>query len=203
MTKRFLLYLSCLVSTGLLLGACSRPVAHYQRGPVIHYSSAQPNTTVVNNAVAQTDAPTATSTKAVTSVELTNQTNAAVEQLEAYVRNDNKLAANKRASKRIDRLKRLVAESAATNTVSSANTAHKMTVLERFMVKKLNKKISKHLTPDSSKKTMINGGLLGGSLVLIIVGILLLALTSGGGAVIGLVLAIVGALGLVYGLLAS
>ena len=50
---------------------------------------------------------------------------------------------------------------------------------------------------------MINGGLLSGSLLLLIGGILLLALTSGTAAVIGLIAAVVGALGIIFGLPAS
>lgn len=203
MTKRLTIHLSNLLVVGALLGACSRPVAYFQPEQQVHYSS--PTTSVaaktgqVEQPVPPADAPVAT----VTVAGPTTQVNASIDQVEVYVRNDHKLAQNKQLSRRIDRLKHLVSASAATETVTSTAPSHKMSVLEQLMMKKLSKKISRHIAPTNPKKPMVNGGLLTGGAVLLIGGLLLLLLSSGTGATIGVIVALVGLLALIFGLLAS
>lgn len=201
MTKRFTLYLGSLLLTGALLGACSRPVAYFQPEQRVHYSSptaaVAPKTDVVEQSVAPVESPAV-----VASVSEANVP-AVADQLDALVRNDSKLAENKQLSKRVSRLKNMLSESATQKTVAATTTVRKANVLERLMIKKLNKKISKHLAPDSPKKPMVNGGLLAGGVILLVIGLLLLLLGSGTGATIGLIAAIVGALALIFGLLAT
>lgn len=203
MTKRFTLYLGSLVLTSVLLGACSRPVAYFQPEKRVNYATSSvavaAKTDVIAQPVASVEVPVAVASV----VEPSTSTNAAVNQLEAYVRNDTKLADNKQFNKRVERLKNQLSASATHETVATTASVHKASLLERLMVKKLNKKISKHLAPDSPKKPMINGGLLAGGAVLLLVGLLLMILGSGTGATIGLIVAIVGLLGLIFGLLAS
>lgn len=193
MTKRFTLYLGSLVVTSALLGACSRPVAYFQPEHRVHYAAPI--------AVEQPTAPVELSVAPVT--ELNSSANTTIDQLDAYVRNDTKLAANKQLSKRVDRLKKLLPQSTTHETIAATAPAHKANVFERLIMKKLNKKISKHLSPNNPKKPMANGGLLAGGAVLLLGGILLMILSSGTAATIGLIAAIIGLLALIFGLLAS
>ena len=200
MTKRFTLYLGSLVVTSALLGACSRPVAYFQPEHRVHYA-APIAVAAKTGAVEQPTAPVELSVAPVT--ELNSSANTTIDQLDAYVRNDTKLAANKQLSKRVDRLKKLLPQSTTHETIAATAPAHKANVFERLIMKKLNKKISKHLSPNNPKKPMANGGLLAGGAVLLLGGILLMILSSGTAATIGLIAAIIGLLALIFGLLAS
>jgi small-conductance mechanosensitive channel len=76
---------------------------------------------------------------------------------EAVARNDNKLAGNKKLEKRMARVQSLLAEASAKatttdkTTTSSVTTTHKMTLAERIMMKKIDKKIKNTLAPDEAK----------------------------------------------------
>lgn len=201
MKKTLTTYLSCLLAGGLLLGACSRPVAYFQRSSVGQRATlpvAQPTVMALTAA-----APVAAVGQAPINSLASTSSTATVDQLEAYVRNDAKLATSKTLIKRIDHIKSMVVASSIGHNQTQATTQHKATVLEKLMTKKVNAKINKHLSPNQPQKPMINGGLLGGSLVLVIVGLLLLLLTTGTVATIGLIAAVIGAIGVIFGLLAS
>ena len=201
MKQNFVRRASCALLIGVLLGGCNRPSAYFQRTSVSSQRSIHP-------VVVETEAVVTKSGQPEIFREVSPQTSEwhateKVQQLEAYVRSDNKLSTDKRLIKRIDRMKQLLSGSTAIGSTASTNRSPKMSLAERLMVKKINKKIGKHLAPNKPEKAMINGGLLTGSIILLLVGILLLALTSGGVAVIGLIAAIIGAIGLIFGLLAS
>jgi hypothetical protein len=193
-----------------LLGAavfssCSRPVAYFQPTAREHFATAPAK--AVSVAPAESAAPVIAQTPVTTSVgtpsEQVAQTTAALDQMDAMVRNDSKLSADKTVQKRLNKVRTLLAANSAKAALAPTEAAapKKMNMVERMMLKKMNKKISKQLAPSSPEKTMANTGTLAGGAVLVIVGLLLLILTSGTAATVGLVAVLVGAVILLIGLL--
>ena len=123
--------------------------------------------------------------------------------MDALVRNDSKLAGNKTVQKRLNRVRALLASASTKASLSPTEVSapRKMNLVERMMLKKMNKKINKQLAPANPEKTMANSGTLAAGAVLVIIGLLLLILTSGTAATVGLVAVLVGAVILLIGLL--
>lgn len=174
-----------------LLSSCSRPVAYFQKGP------AQP-AAVHNTPAVALPVPVQTATAP---IEPFTQVNATIHQVEALVRNDSKLLTNKKLSARMDRVKHLLASTHGT-LVPTANTApRKMNIVERLMLKKMNKKIGQRLAPNHPEKAMVANRIqLIGGIILLIGGLVLLIAGTGTAAFIGLIIALIGALGLILGL---
>ena len=193
----------------MIFAACSRPIAYFQRGPVAHYNTPKTETVAavtpteaVQPAETVATAPVAVATPV--PVEPVAQANVAMTQIEAYVRNDHKLATDKKLNQRMDRVKTMLASASTIETLTpSAKATRQMNAAERLMLKKIDKKISKQLAPNNPDKAMVNGGLLTGGIILVLAGLLLLILTSGTAATIGLIALLIGALALVLGLIAS
>ncbi|QJW88588.1 hypothetical protein HNV11_03955 [Spirosoma taeanense] len=191
--------------TGLMMAtlfaACSRPVAYFQPGQREHIAATPaPVNTTETLTPATVEAPVVT---AATTTEPVVQANAALEQATALVRNDAKLSADKTVAKRLNRVRTLLASASAKGTLtpSATNAPRKAGLMERMMLKKVNKKINRQLAPANPEKAMASTGTLATGAVLVIVGLLLLLLTSGTGATIGLILLLVGAVVLLIGLL--
>ncbi|GAB4031258.1 hypothetical protein GCM10028774_08320 [Spirosoma jeollabukense] len=188
-----------------LFAACSRPVAYFQPSAREHFATAQPTPAPV--ATAETPAPVAAEVLApaatVAPVEQTAKATQALDQMDALVRNDSKLADNKTVQKRLNRVRTLLASASAKASLSPTEVSapRKMNLVERMMLKKVNKKINKQLAPANPEKTMANSGTLAAGAVLVIIGLLLLILTSGTAATVGLVAVLVGAVILLIGLL--
>lgn len=188
----------CVALMGVaVLSSCSRPVAYFQRGPVTHYNTpkaetvavvAQPADVVATPAEAVASAPVVIATPA--PAEKVAQATVAVEKLEAYVRNDNKLATDKKLNKRMDRVKAMLATATtkaalAPNAVASTK---KMNLLERMAVKKIDKQIKNKLSPERAMaKSILTIGI-----VIAIIGLILLILNVAPAlAVIALVVGLV------------
>ncbi|GAB3792000.1 hypothetical protein GCM10028819_01450 [Spirosoma humi] len=188
-----------------VLSSCSRPVAYFQPSAREHYATAPAKaepvaqTEIAAPAVAQTPAPASVATPS----EQVAQTTTALAQVDAMVRNDSKLSADKTVQKRLNKVRTLLAANSAKAALAptEANAPKKMNLVERMMLKKMNKKISKQLAPANPEKTMVNSGTLAAGAVLVIIGLLLLILTSGTAATVGLVAVLVGAVILLVGLL--
>lgn len=186
-----------------VFSSCSRPVAYFQPSAREHFATAPAKTETVTqtesaaSAIAQTPASVATPSEQVA------QTTTALEQMDAMVRNDSKLSADKTVQKRLNKVRTLLAANSAKAALAptEASAPKKMNLVERMMLKKMNKKISKQLAPANPEKTMVNSGTLAGGAVLVIIGLLLLILTSGTAATVGLVAVLVGAVILLVGLL--
>jgi len=182
-----------------ILSSCSRPVAYFQPTARENFKSAQPQavaavTPVAEESVAAQPTEVATVTPAtVAPVEQQlAQTKQAVSQVEAYVRNDNKLASNKKLAKRMVRLNEMLATtSAKAEVATNVASTKKMSLMERAMLKKIDKKIKNHVAPDQTKAMSSNVRL---GVIIGIIGLLLLLL--GGGSVLG----VIGAIGLIVGL---
>ncbi|CAN5491805.1 hypothetical protein BH09BAC4_BH09BAC4_15430 [soil metagenome] len=188
-----------------LFASCSRPVAYFQPSAREHFATTQTKTAPI--ATAETSAPVAAEmtapVEAVTPAEPVVKASAALDQMDALVRNDSKLAENKTVQKRLNRVRTLLASASAKASLSPTEVSapKKMNLVERMMLKKMNKKINKQLAPANPEKTMANSGTLAAGAVLVIIGLLLLILTSGTAATVGLVAVLVGAVILLVGLL--
>ncbi|GAB3792004.1 hypothetical protein GCM10028819_01460 [Spirosoma humi] len=182
-----------------ILSSCSRPVAYFQPTARENFKSAQPQavaavTPVAEESVAAQPAEVVSVTPATAAPaeQQLAQTKQAVSQVEAYVRNDNKLASNKKLAKRMVRLNEMLATtSAKAEIATNAASTKKMSLMERAMLKKIDKKIKNHVAPDQTKAMSSNVRL---GVIIGIIGLLLLLL--GGGSVLG----VIGAIGLIVGL---
>ena len=188
-----------------VFSSCSRPVAYLQPTSREHFATAPVKAAPVTQA--ESAAPAVVQTPVTASVttpsEQVAQTTTALEQMDAMVRNDSKLSADKTVQKRLNKVRTLLAANSAKAALAptEANAPKKMNLVERMMLKKMNKKISKQLAPANPEKTIVNSGTLAGGAVLVIIGLLLLILTSGTAATVGLVAVLVGAVILLVGLL--
>ncbi|UFH52845.1 hypothetical protein [Spirosoma sp. KNUC1025] len=167
-----------------IFSSCSRPTAYFQRGsygPLSTYN-----------------APTAQSTTL--SAELPTPVDATSSQTEAYVRADDKLSSTKTVDGRMARVKSLLAANHTMPVAKATYPARKLNVVGRFVLKKLNRKIGKQLAPNNPEKTMIRQLPLIGGIVLLIGGLVLLIAGTGTAAFIGLIVALIGAVGVITGL---
>ncbi len=190
MTSTFSQRLGVILIGVAVLSSCSRPVAYFQRGYVDPFSKSAPQTIAVAAPVQAIDQP----------AESLTQANQAITQIDAYVRNDNKLSSNKTLTGRMARVKNLLASTNKGFGVSVMNAPRKMSGVERLMLKKINKRIGQQLAPNNPEKAMGNRVHLIGGIVLLIGGLILLIAGTGTAAFIGLIVALIGALGLILGL---
>ena len=185
-----------------ILASCSRPAAYFQPSTREHFTSAQPIAVAVTAPVeaapaTEIEQPVAIATAtpeqvATPATQQLVQTKQAVSQIEAYVRNDTKLASNKKLEKRMTRLNEMLTTASTKATVSTnAAPARKMSLMERTVLRKMDKKIKNHVSPTEAKAMNSNVRL---GVIVGIIGLLLLIL--GGGSVLG----VIGAIGLVVGL---
>ncbi|GAB4044165.1 hypothetical protein [Spirosoma litoris] len=191
MIKFFTQHLCVALVGAAILSSCSRPVAYFQRSSVDPSAKTQ--------TIAAT-APTPTLAAEPNETEALAQATTTMTQLEGYVRNDNQLASNKKLTARMSRVKALLTSTHGTLAPKTANTSQKMSLMERLMLKKINKKINRQLAPAHITNTTINPVILIGGIVLLIGGLILLIAGTGTAAFIGLIIALIGALGTVLGL---
>jgi len=194
--------------------SCSRPVAYFQPSQAERFHSQKTETVAAVKPVTATTTeavqPVAVETPAVEVAATTPevaptaqvaQAKAAMSQVEAYVRNDSKLASNKKLTKRIERANELLATTATKSTVANtATSAKKMSFTERMVLKKLDKKIKNHVAPEEAKvlsRNVRNGIIIGA------IGLILSLLFAGPIGVIGLVLLVVGVVLILLGVLES
>ncbi|WP_460994896.1 hypothetical protein [Spirosoma harenae] len=204
MRNRYNSLLSSLLFVAVF-AACSRPVAYFQPTAREHFTSTKaPATPPAITAPITTETPTqeAVNATAEPTAQIAQAT-AAMDQLDALARNDSKLANNKALQKRLSRIRTMLATTNTTDKLAATNATEskKMNLVERMMVKKLNKKISKQLAPANPEKAMVSTGTLATGAVFVIVGLLLVLLTTGTAFTIGLIALLVGAVVLLVGLL--
>ncbi|GAB3929329.1 hypothetical protein [Larkinella terrae] len=191
--------------TSALLSACSRPYATYQKMPVERFGSrqevpavqAQP-TASDEVAVVSVEAPAVSSTEQATPMTTAAALKNVEQKLqEAVARNDNKVAGSKKIEKRMARVQALLAEASAKaatttttdKTTSALTTTHKMSLAERMMMKKIDKKIKNSLAPDDAKamsRTLRAGIIVG------VVGLLFAVLFGGVLGLLGVLMLIAG-----------
>ncbi|GAB4039312.1 hypothetical protein [Spirosoma jeollabukense] len=189
MTSTFTQQLSAALVAAAILSSCSRPVAYFQHGSTETFttSNPQPVTVPVQASAPLNESPAQAST--------------AIAQSEAYVSTDSKQATSKTLTTRMVRLTHLLTSTDGTMSPKATRSSHKMSLMERLVIKKMNKQISKQLAPNHPEKAMINNGKLIGGAVLLIAGLIMLIAGSGTVAFIGLIIGLVGALGVLVGVL--
>ena len=188
-----------------LFTACSRPVAYFQPSAREHFTKAQsagvaPDPTVQTIAPEQVVTTTETTPTPTQQVAQANQT---LDQVDALVRNDSKLAADKTVQKRLSRIRNLLTTASAkvNLTPTETNAPKKMNLMQRLMLKKMDKKISKQLAPANPNQPMAVKGILALGAVVLIAGILLALLATGTGSTIGVIGIIAGLALLLIGLI--
>jgi hypothetical protein len=190
-----------------ILSSCSRPVAYFQPSQREHFTSPKTETVA---AVAPTVTPIAepaateapiVSEAAPAQTAQVAQAKQAMSQIEAYVRNDSKLASNKKLTTRMAKVNELLATATDKADVSTkATSAKKMSLMERVVLKKLDKKIKNHVAPEEAKalnRNTKNGIIIGA------IGLILSLIFTGVIGVIGLVLLVVGIVLILLGVLES
>lgn len=174
-----------------LISSCSRPVAYFQPTHREHFASTEAPavTPVAPVQTVETPAVVETPSKDIaTPVEQIAQTKQAVSQVEAYVRNDSKLASNKKLAKRMTRLNELLTTASAKANVTpaagvaNAASTQKTTLMQRMMLKKMDKRIKNHVAPEEAKAMNSNVRL---GLIIGLIGLLVWIL--GGGTVLGVI----------------
>ena len=168
-----------------VLSSCSRPVAYFQKSeresfatktvtaPVVVETPAVASPAIEEATVAQ---PVQATPIAETPAAQVAQATAALDQVDALVRNDSKLASNKSVQKRLNRVRTLLASSAQNTDLTSTETAtaapRKMNLMKRVMLKQMDKKIKHRLAPEKTMaKSLLTIGLIVG-----IIGLLLIIL---------------------------
>lgn len=182
-----------------LFTACSRPTAYFQPTAREHFSRAAKPAPVAD-LTSQVTLPEVASAETVTPASTpVIQATQALDQVDALVRNDQKLAADKTVQKRMSRVRIMLATAVGKGNLSSTTgtTAKKMNLMQRLMVKKLNRTISKQLAPANPEKAMAIKGILAFGAVILLAGIIVLLVSSAGttGATIGII-GIIGGLAL-------
>ena len=185
----------------LLLASCARQQAYFQPTARESFKTA-PAVAVAQPVEIAPPAETVSVTPQPAPAVQLAQAKQAISEVEAYVRNDSKLASNKKLTKRMTRLNELMTTSVE-KTASETDVAStkKMNLMQRFMLKKMNKKISHQLAPANPEKAMAVKGILALGAVILIAGLLLVLLTTGTGATIGVIGIIAGLALLLIGLI--
>lgn len=202
--KAFSLPVLAALSLATVLSSCNRQQALFQRTPVVSYATPAPAAAPVvaaeQSAVATADVTPAADVTAPATPAV--QAKAALAQMDALVSANPSLASNKRVEKRMSKVRTMLTTMSTTNAAPVATAApKKMNLVQRMMLKKMDRKISKQLAPANPEKAMISTGTLALGAVLVIVGLLLILLTSGTGATIGIIALLAGAVVLLLGLL--
>ncbi|WP_460910634.1 hypothetical protein [Spirosoma areae] len=188
------LLLATLLS-GAVFSSCSRPVAYFQSTARQQVTSTKTLSVMATpmEATPSTLLEEASPTVAVSSpqpvagVPSLAQANQAIRQIETYVRNDSKLASNKKVVQRMARVSKLLASPTAQAAMSTKTApAQKTTLFQRLMLKKLDKKIKDQLAPERTMaKSLLTIGLIVG-----VIGLILLLLNVA--SPLGLIALIVG-----------
>ncbi len=191
-------FFAALLGTALI-SSCSRPVAYFQPTAREQFKSTPSEAVAVTTPApgieaAEMSAPAV----AVRPVGQVSQAKQAVSQVEAYVRNDNKLASNKKLTKRMERLNEVLASASTKAPISANASTKKTTLMERMMLKKIDKKIKNHVAPDATKAMTSNMRL---GIIIGLIGLLLLIVGSGVLSVIGGIALVVGIVLVVLGLI--
>lgn len=194
--KAFSLPVLAALSLATLLTSCNRQQALFQRTPTVSYAAPAPVAAPVVAAEQPVAAEVATpATQAV-------QAKAALAQMDALVSANPSLAENKRVEKRMSKVRTMLTNMSTANAAPAATAApKKMNLVQRMMLKKMDRKISRQLAPANPEKAMISTGTLALGAVLVIVGLLLIIFATGTGATIGIIALLAGAVVLLLGLL--
>ncbi|PRY29104.1 hypothetical protein CLV58_12743 [Spirosoma oryzae] len=201
--KAFSLPVLAALSLATVLSSCNRQQALFQRTVAVSYATPAPVTpAATEQAVVTAETTPATPADVTTPATQAVQAKAALAQMDALVSANPSLAENKRVEKRMSKVRTMLTSMSTASAAPAATAApKKMNLVQRMMLKKMDRKISKQLAPANPEKAMISTGTLALGAVLVIVGLLLILLTTGAGATIGIIALLAGAVVLLLGLL--
>ena len=185
-----------------LLGSCSRPVATFQPSKAERFYSAQATVApVVSPEIAASEPVAAVTPVAVAEAVPANVTvEQALAKAEVYASTNARPADARKLERRITKIREVLAQSPQQTEATAgmvAGTAKKSTMVQRMMLKSMDKKIQKHLAPEQPMRSQT----LTAGLVVGLIGLLLLLLTSGVAATIGLVALVAGIVLVILGLI--
>ncbi len=172
-----------------MLTSCSRPVAYFQRETVDHAHAFNGQT-----------APGSDQRFAEAS-QVAAQAPAMADSSVAYARQDSRIITPMSPEERTARIRKVLVATTGTQRLTETNAPHKLTGVERLLVRRINKHIGRHLAPGHPEKALIRTGKLIGSVVLLIAGLLMLVLGTGTLAFIGLFVGLIGAAGVIVSLI--
>ncbi|WP_254448545.1 hypothetical protein [Spirosoma rhododendri] len=191
MTTFFTKSLCSTVLAIAMLASCSRPVAYFQRGPVQPASRVSEQSVAVISPVQQIADPS----------QATVQAGTTIDPSDVYAKQTSELPASKSLTNHVSRIERMLVPTTGTQRLTKTATPQHLTGIERLMLRKVNKQISRQLAPNQPQKAMIKKGKLIGSVVLLIAGLLMLIFGTGTLAFIGLIVSLVGAVGTIVSLI--
>ncbi|ARK11980.1 hypothetical protein A6C57_17505 [Fibrella sp. ES10-3-2-2] len=180
------------------LGSCSRPVATFQPSKAERFYSAQTATTPVVAQEATVSEPVAVATEtaaAPVSTPATANIEQALTKVEAFASTKADKADARKLERRITKIREVLATSPA-KVEATNGAAKKTTMVQRMMLKSMDKKIQKHLAPEQPMRS----NTLTAGLVIGLIGILLLLLTTGVASTLGLIALVVGIVLVILGL---
>lgn len=135
------------LATAALLSACSRPYATFQRTQHENFHAQKVEAVA---APVQADVQVAQVTEGAT---VATPVQVDVAQPEAVASVENKAVTSKKLEKRMAKVQHLLAVAAEKQTTSSvaANAPHKLNMVEKMLLKKIDKKIKNKVAPDEAK----------------------------------------------------
>lgn len=193
------------LSLATVLSSCNRQQALFQRTSAVSYATPAPakaNPAEAEQAAVTTEPAPVIPADVAAPAPAAVQAKAALAQMDALVSANPSLAENKRVDKRMSKVRTMLTTMSTASAAPTTTVApKKMNLVQRMMLKKMDRKISKQLAPANPEKAMISTGTLALGAVLVIVGLLLILLTTGTGATIGIIALLAGAVVLLLGLL--
>lgn len=174
-----------------LITSCSRPYATVQRTPAQKFATTTQTAPVQTIATAQADAPVVVETPVVAPAV---ETAAVQTQLNEAVASNKTVMADKRVQKQMAKINAVLATSAQKSTMTPTATAKKMNMVERMMVKKIDKKIKNKMSPEKTmaKSLLTLGAIIAvAGLILLLVGGAGLGTLGGIALIVGLVLILI------------
>ena len=183
----------------VLLGSCSRPVATFQPSKAERFYSAQATVApVVSPEIVASEAVAAVTPVAAAEALPANVTvEQALAKAEAYASTNARPADARKLERRITKIREVLAQSPQQTEATAgmvAGTAKKSTMVQRMMLKSMDKKIQKHLAPEKPMRSQT----LTIGLVVGLIGLLLLVLNVA--APLGLIALVVGIVLIILGL---
>lgn len=163
----------------LIFSSCSRPVAYFQPTSRAQFKSVQFEVTNAAQPTQSASVAIKSPTEAIglpewaLSAQQADQAKLAIKQFETYVRNDSRLTSDKKLAKRMSRVHELLSKTnVQTSSSTKALSAQKTTLVQRVMLKRVDKKIKNHLSPERAmaKSLLTIGAIVG------IIGLLLIIL---------------------------
>ncbi len=192
--KTFAQRITLFLAGTALITSCSRPYATIQRTPVQKFATTTQTTPVQTIAPAEAEAPVAVVAPAIATPAPAVEAVAVQTQLNEAVASNKTVMADKRVQKQMTKINAALATSAQKTTTTPTASVKKMNMVERMMVKKIDKKIKNKMSPERTmaKSLLTLGAIIAvAGLILLLVGGAGLGTLGGIALIVGLVLILI------------